>query len=272
MNLLSELDDLRYRARVDRHAYVFPLFLFGALILLSPLVYLPAESQGHPGDQGPFPPFVPNLAIFLRYPELVGWYWMATVVGGLWLTSWWYRRQARRRGVETDVRGAAAAAGAALFGLVLWEPLLSAVLRETVGNLRSAPAVNLPILFGSAALSAAALVLARGRPAALFAGAFLAAVAFGAIGVYLLNGYAALLAIGVALLVLAWWERSGLLLAVALAFLVASAPAIHGNALGLYGQTSSLGADPRRLAFFSVLAPGVVLLVGGVVAVLRNRR
>jgi hypothetical protein len=158
--------------------------------------------------------------------------------------------------------------------------MLSLFLRETtdVMGLYSTPAVNLPILFVSAALSAAAFVMARradgwARTAAVFAGTFLAAVAFGAIGVYLIGGYAALVVIGAALVVLAWWERSALLFAVSLLFLVVSVPANHPihqwDIAAIYGAD---GWDPRQVAFFSVLAPGAVLIVGGVLAVLRNRR
>lgn len=286
VGLLADMDRLRDRVRVDRRAFAFPLFLFGVLILVSPLVYVPqywsqeALAQGIVVDPGPFPQFFPQWGTFIRYPELIGWYWAVTVAGGLWLTSWWYRRRARLRGVGTDVRVPIAAAGAALLGFVLWEPLLSIFLWETADflGLYSAPAVNLPILFVSAALSAVAFVMARRaegwvRTTAVFAGTFLAAVAFGAIGVYLIGGYAALMVIGAALVVLAWWERSALLLAVSLLFLVVSVPANHPihqwDITAIYGID---GWDPREVAFFSVLAPAAVLIVGGVLAVLRNRR
>jgi hypothetical protein len=285
-DLLGELATLRARTRADRRAYAFPLFLFGALILVSPLVYVSqywseeALAQGIQVDQGPFPQFFPLWGVFIRYPELVGWFWAVTVVGGLWLTAWWYRRHARLRGVATDVRVPIAAAGAALLGFVLWEPMLSLVLQETtdIMGLYSTPAVNLPILFVSAALSVAAFVMARRadgwmRTVAVFVGTFLAAVAFGAIGVYLIGGYAALMVIGAALVMLAWWERSTLLFAVSVLFLVVSVPANHPihelDIATIYGVD---GWDPREVAFFSVLAPGAVLVVGGVLAVLRNRR
>lgn len=286
VGLLADMDRLRTRVRVDRRAFTFPLFLFGALILVSPLVYVPrywseeALAQGIVVDPGPFPQFFPLWGTFIRYPELIGWYWAVTVAGGLWLTSWWYRRQARLRGVETDVRVPIAAAGAALLGFVLWEPMLSLFLRETTDlmTLYSTPSVNLLILFVSAALSVAAFVVARradgwARTAAVFAGTFLATVAFGAIGVYLIGGYAALVVIGAALVMLAWWERSALLFAVSSLFLVVSVPANHPihqwDIAAIYGAD---GWDPREVAFFSVLAPGVVLVVGGVLAVVRNRR
>jgi hypothetical protein len=90
---------------LNRHAYAFPLFLFGALILLAPLGYVGAppldDFQLVPVDSGPFPQFA---AHFVRHPDLVGWYWVMTVVGGLWLTGWWYQHRARRHGVETDIR------------------------------------------------------------------------------------------------------------------------------------------------------------------------
>lgn len=284
--LLADMDRLRADAREDRRAYAFPLVLFGVLILASPLVYVPqywsqeALEQGITVDPGPFPQFFPLWGAFIRYPELIGWYWAVTVAGGLWLTSWWYRRRARLRGVETDVRVPIAAAGAALLGFVLWEPLLSIFLRETtdVVGLYSTPAVNLPILFVAAASSAVAFFAARGaggwaRTAAVFAGTFLAAVAFGALGVYLIGGYAALVAIGVALVVLAWWERSVPLLVTSVLFLVTCVPANHPihewDIAAIYGLD---GWDPREVAFFSVLVPGVVLLAGGVLAAIGKRR
>ncbi|GAB3450507.1 hypothetical protein [Actinophytocola sediminis] len=106
-----------------------------------------------------------------------------------------------------------------------------------------------------------------------YVGTFLATVAFGAIGVYLIGGYAAFVAIGVALVVLAWRERSALLLAISLVFLLVSVPANHPihqwDITAIYGVD---GWDSQQVAFFSVLAPGVVLLVGGALAVIGNRR
>jgi hypothetical protein len=98
-DVLADLAALRRRVRDDRHAYAFPLFLFGALILLAPVCCLPSDLME--GDLGPFPQFTAGL---VRYPALVGRYWVLTIVGGFWLTSWWYRQRARRHGVETDVR------------------------------------------------------------------------------------------------------------------------------------------------------------------------
>lgn len=287
-DLLADLRGLRDRARHDRRAYAFPLFLFGALILLAPLtyttLYLPLEvlEQGVVVDEGPVPLFVPSHGPLLRYPELVGWYWMATIVGGLWLTSWWYRRHARRSGVETDLRAPIAAAAAAVLGFLLWKPLVETLL---VGQLRmfplySLPAVNLPILFASAALAAATFWWSLRprrdgwpRTAGVFVATFFATVAFGSVGVYFIEGFAALMAIAVALLMLAWWERSTLLAVVATVFLLVSIPANHPinqwDIQTIYGYSSG---DARVFALFSVLVPGLTLLVGGVVAAVRTRR
>ncbi len=279
-DLLADLDALRERTRRDRRAYAFPLLLFGALILLAPLTYvtlrLPDDvlERGIVVDEGPVPLFVSTFGPLPRYPELIGWYWVATIVGGLWLTSWWYRRHAFKAGVESDLRVPIAAAAAAVMGFVLWQPLT--VLFE-VGPLYSLPAVNLPILFGSAALAAGTFWWAARqdgwrRTAGVFAATFLATVAFGAVGEYFIVGFAGLMAIAAALLALAWWERSALLAVVATVFLLVSIPANHPihqwDIQTIYEYTD----DGRLYALYNVLAPGIVLLAGGLLATLRARR
>jgi hypothetical protein len=285
MSLLDDLDVLRQRTRADRRAYAFPLFLFGALILLAPLLYAtyppPRTDSGFVEvPVGQFPQFTPIA--FLRYPDLVGWYWVTTVIGGLWLTGWWYRRRARQRGVETDLRVITAAAIAALLGFLVWQPVFETLLRELFDDymgLYSSPALNLPILFGSAALAAAAGLWCRRRTGwerAVGVGVttFLATVTFGAIEVYLVRGHAALVIIAVALLGLAWVERSvllgivgGVFTAVALLVNLSDVDNALFTWLGWYAypnfQVSILQA---------MLLPGVVLLVGGVAAVIGNRR
>jgi hypothetical protein len=227
-DLLADLRALRDRTRDDRHAFTFPLFLFAGLILLAPLCYvtmhLPQEAFEH---------------------GVVGWYWTIAIVGGWWLTSWWYRQRARQSGVETDVWPAAAAAGAAFLGFLIWEPLFMTFLghRLDLYPLYSLPAVNLPILVVSCALAAITFWWSLRprrtgwpRTAGVFVATFLATTAFGAVGVYFIEGFAALMVIAAALLMLAWWERS------------------------------------KLFALFSVLAPAVTLLAGGVVAALKARR
>jgi len=283
-DVLADLDALRRRTRDDRHAYSFPLFLFGALILLAPLCYLNADPLPDGGemveyDLGPFPQF--TSASMVRYPYLVGWYWVLATVGGLWLTSWWYRHRARRHGVETDVRVATVAAIAALLGFLVWQPLFSTLLSELFHSFNgtySTPAVNLPILFGSAALAVGAGLWSKRltgwtRTVAVAVAAFLAAVAFGAVGVYFIRGYAALVIIAAALLMLAWAERSALLTAVGVLFTGTALLVNLYNVENVFyrlGWTSTW--DARVNAFQSMLLPGVVLVIGGAVAVVGKRR
>jgi hypothetical protein len=283
-DLLGDLDALRRRTRADRRGYAFPLFLFGALILLAPLTYV-ADPPLPPGfvfelvpiDRGPFPQFVPHMFFErLTYPELVGWYWMLTIVGGLAATGWWYRRRALRRGVEGDTRLLFVGTGTALLGFLFFSTVLEIVShRVTRNGLYSTPEVNLPLMFGSAAV--AAVVLAWGsrprrtewaRTAATFAGGLLAALAFAALAIYMIYGYSALLVIAVALLVLAWSERSVLLGVIGLLFAGVS---LLVNLFPVENIYFRMGSSTQTMALQYLLVPGLVLLAGGAVAALSRR-
>jgi hypothetical protein len=283
-DVLADLAALRRRTRGDRHAYSFPLFLFGALILLAPVCYLGFTPTAFSRDVvaviGPFPQFAAPSHL-LEYPHLVGWYWILTIIGGLSLTNWWYRQRARRHGVETDVRVPLAAAIAGLLGFLAWQPLFSILLNElfpVFNGAYSTPAVNLPILFGAAVLATAAGLWSTRRAgwprtAAVAVAAFFAAVAFGALGVYLIRGYAALVVIAVALLVLAWTERSVLLAVVSALFAGAALLVNLYNVENVFYRLGwDGGQDQRVAALQSLLLPAVVLLAGGAVAVVRQRR
>jgi uncharacterized membrane protein len=286
--LLGDLASLRDRTRADRHGYAFPLFLFAGLVLLAPLVYVPAELVydeygGIQFDGGPFPQFVPLFTNPVEFPGLVGWYWVLTIVLGLAATGWWYRRRAARLGVETDTRIAFVAAGAAFAGFLIWQPVLDTIAQHVGRGIRlySAPWLNLPILFGSALLATAVLAWTvrpqrtdRQRWAGVFAGVLLASLTFACVGAYLLKGFSALLVIAAALLVLAWRERSALLAVVGTVFTIAAIPANHWlwnwDVPDLYarlGWEANWG-DPRVYAVQSLLLPGLVLLVGGAAAAL----
>jgi hypothetical protein len=274
-DVLADLAALRRRTRDDRHAYAFPLFLFGALILLAPVCYLPSDLTE--GDLGPFPQFIADL---VRYPALVGWYWVLTIVGGLWLTSLWYRHRAGRRGVETDLRVPTAAAIAALLGFLAWQPLFTTLMFELFpGYLgpHSTPAVNLPILFGSAVLAAVAGLWGGrrtgwARTAATAVAAFLATVAFGAVSAYFHVGYTALVIIGIALLVLAWAERSVLLAVIGGVFTVLALLINLDDVLQIFYRLGFYGGSDQSTALRTLFLPAVVLLAGGVVAVIGKRR
>jgi hypothetical protein len=118
---------LRRRARTARHAYWFPLVLFGVLICASVPFYAPPGDQaGATGAQAG--PALPILGGFsgLTYQRFLGYYWLAALLGGLLLTLLWYRRNARRVGLATPARGFVVAT-AALTMLALAIPLLSQV-------------------------------------------------------------------------------------------------------------------------------------------------
>jgi hypothetical protein len=106
--LLADLDRLRRQTRAARHAYWFPLILFGLLICGAAPLYVAAV---------PAPAVGVVTVPLLREPTLlsglpigmgtfyVGWYWAVALVGGYLLTVAWYRWHARRAGVRTPARG-----------------------------------------------------------------------------------------------------------------------------------------------------------------------
>jgi hypothetical protein len=111
--LLGELRALRRRTRTARHAYWFPLVLFGLLTCLSAPFYLqdyPPPTQtglvaGAVAGSGGFA--MPVLGGFpgITTQRFLGYYWMAALLGGLLLTLLWYRWNARRVGLQTPARG-----------------------------------------------------------------------------------------------------------------------------------------------------------------------
>jgi hypothetical protein len=287
-DLLDDLRSLRDRVRADRRGYAFPLFLFGGLILLAPLTYVSTPLTPDPDggyaivDRGPFPQFTPFHGN-VTYPGLINWYWVLTIVGGMAITGWWYRRRALRLGVETDTRSPFVAALAVLAGFLLWQPILEQLAQKYshAYTLYSSPWLNLPILFGSAAAATAVLAWTfrpqrteRQRAAGVFVGVLLASLTFATVGVYLIKGFSALLAIAVALLVLAWRERSTLLAVATALFVAFSIPANHwlwewdpGEVYRRLGWTSGLD-EGRLFAIQNLLVPGLVLVLGGLAAVL----
>lgn len=288
--LLGDLRTLRDRTRADRRGFAFPLLLFGGLILVAPVLYSPFTTVIQQGDgsyfipapTGPFPQFTP-APTNVEDPWLVGYYWVTVIVGGFAATAWWYRHRARRLGVEADLSVTLIAAGVALAGLLVGPDLLRLTLSADLG-LYSAPWLNLPILFGAAALSAITFRWgsrparpARSRSVAMAAGTLLAAVAFAALCVYF-RSFTQLIVIAVGLLALAWWERSVLLGVVATLFTIASVPANHSlwywdlpnlfSDLGWQTPYGPAGHDARVHAWQTLLIPGLLLVGGGVIALL----
>jgi hypothetical protein len=104
--LLTELAGLRRRARTARHAYWFPLVLFGLLTIGAAPLYLVTPGPGNLGTTaitaGPF--ILGGLGITAG-GFYTAWYWAVALVAGYLLTLLWYRRHARQAGIQTPARG-----------------------------------------------------------------------------------------------------------------------------------------------------------------------
>ena len=278
--LLSDLTALRQRTRADRHGYAFPLFLFGGLILLAPLLYA-ADGQSEEGGVLARV-FRTNAGQDPTSPTLIAWYWLATLVVGSLSTAWWYRRRANRTGVETDTRAFLLAAGAAFAGFLLGVYLLGEVASELYG----AWMVNVPLILGSVAAAGVATFWSTRpdrptvqRTAGMFVAAVFAALAFTAIGIYA-NMFSALYVIAVGLLVLAWLERSVLLGVTGVLFTLTAIPATMSvRVLGMYVDARAifhhLGFEAPGLqveVLQTLLLPAAILLIAGAVAALSQRK
>jgi hypothetical protein len=233
-DLLAEVRVWRRSARSDRHAYWFPLVLFGLLTLAAvPFYVLP---QLRPGTsilavtpRTPYMPLLGGSPGFLNGSYL-GYYWLVALLGGLTLTLLWYRLHARRIGLATPARGYL------ITGVVL--TLLALVL---------------PLL---------AQVKGLSRLDALFPGDLS------------IRGTFAFLIIAVGLWVLAWAERSRGLAVVALVYsmtaLLASLYDIE-NVLFRLGWNPSPG-QWRLTGLPNVVLPALVLLIAGIAAFVVQRR
>ena len=127
-DLLGEMKALRRRARAARHAYWFPLVLFGLLTCAAAPFYLQPALPSGSGTAAQPGPTLPILGGFTGFTtqRFLGWYWLAALLGGLLLTLLWYRRNALRVGLQTPARGYVVTV-AVLTVAALVIPLLSAV-------------------------------------------------------------------------------------------------------------------------------------------------
>jgi hypothetical protein len=100
--MLAEMRALRGRARTTRHAYWFPLVLFGVLTFASAPLYIQPQPRADAASaSGP-------TGTALRYfggspliSSAVPYYWLGALLGGLVVTQVWYRWHARRVGLQT---------------------------------------------------------------------------------------------------------------------------------------------------------------------------
>jgi len=234
--LLSDLDRLRRQARSTRHAYWFPLVLFGLLTCASVPFYVSDVTQAGVGVaifRASGPPTLLGGEQAGQNGLLLAWYWALALIAGYLLTWAWYRRHQRRVGLRTPAR-AFTITGIALAALAFLGPLLAADL-----PFRNTP-IGLPV----------ADLWVRGTFAFLIAAA--------------------------GLWVLAWAERSRALALITLAYTGAALLASLYNVENLLyplGWNPGYGSASARLAVLpNVLLPALVLLVAGAGAFLLRPR
>lgn len=239
--LLREMAALRSQARMARHAYWFPLVLFGLLTCLSFPFYLRSAGQ-RPSAGAAIVASPANLGgkwlpYFGGAPGLeqggLGYYWLAALLGGLTATLLWYRWHARRAGLATPARG---------------------------------------YLISTAVVTVAALAI---PPLSLVRSPrwlrFLHELRLLWPGDLIMRGAFPLLIIGVGLLVLAWAERSR-----ALAITVGACILIEllENLYNLANVATHLGWNPplTEEPLLNVLPSGLFLLLAGTAAFWWQRR
>jgi hypothetical protein len=230
--LLRQARDARRRARRARHAYWFPLVLFGLLTCASIPFYVeqfPRRSVTY-GVTGPARYFNSDYLGgfgFVTGPYL-GYYWLAAMLAGLAATAVWYRFRGDRVGLRTPSRGFV------ITGLVL---LVLALL--------------IP------------LAAARGGVGPLF---------FLMPGDLLVRGTFPLVLIGIGLWVLAWAERSVALTVIAAGYLALSLVAsLYDIENVFYRLGWTLNPQVSRLPNV-VLPALVLLLSGAGAWVVQRRR
>jgi len=126
--LLSDLARLRRQARSARHAYWFPLVLFGLLTCASVPFYVSDVTQAGVGVailRAPGPPTLLGGEQAGGNGLFLAWYWALALVAGYLLTWAWYRRHQRRVGIKTPAR-AFTTTGIVLAALAFLGPLLAA--------------------------------------------------------------------------------------------------------------------------------------------------
>jgi hypothetical protein len=230
--LLGEVKSFRRRTRLARHAYWFPLVLFGLLTLASIPFYIqriPKKSGSYSigGSAGPAflrPSYLDGFGIFRG--RFSPYYWLAALVVGLAATAVWYRWRGNRVGLRTPARGYL------LTGLIL-------------------------------------LLLALGIPAlANGAGSRLDVLMPGDL---LGRGTFPLVIIGIGLCYLAWAERSKALTLIAVGYLALSlAASLYDIENVFYRLGWNLSPDVSGLP--NVVLPALVLLLAGAGAWVVQRR
>src|SRR5690242_2822612 len=102
--LLADVAALRRAARRDRHAYWLPLVLFGVLALASAPFYVDPIGPDALRAAQDVPAMARLGGDLLLHAAGIGWFWLASLIGGFLASLWWYRRHAVRAGVQTPTR------------------------------------------------------------------------------------------------------------------------------------------------------------------------
>lgn len=268
--LLDDLTALRRKARHDSHAYWLPLLLFGVLVLAGALLY-----RGHYGDFTRISPYSP-LRLFTgdlfsgTDPTAVGVYWLAVAVVGALATLAWYWWRGRRTGLHVRIGAYLVSLGAALLVMLGVVPLATTWVLQLLFVVPVA-------LWVSAGVFVVGLVIAavfRRFTWVVVVGGVIAILAAGNIAVLApLHGFGGLLVIGVGLFGLAWAQRSVGATVVAVLFTAAALLAnlydMENIFFRLFGGFTD---NETTIAFQSLLVPALVLLIGGVVALVTGRK
>jgi hypothetical protein len=127
--LLGEMRAIRRRARLARHAYWFPLVLFGLLTLASVPFYIRRlPVSGGVVRVGPGPGvlqsgFLGGAGLF-ELADGTAYYWLGAMLLGITATVLWYRWRGNRIGLRTPARGYLIT-GLTLLALALLIPVVS---------------------------------------------------------------------------------------------------------------------------------------------------
>jgi hypothetical protein len=262
--LLDDMTALRRRARRDSHGYWLPLLLFGVLVLAGSLLY-----RGRFGDLGERTPYPLRLFVGTEFiggnATVIGAYWLGVAVVGALATLAWYWWRGTWSGLRVRTLPYLLALAAALLIMLGVTPL------ATEWSLRLVPSEAVALWVSAGVFVVGLVIAAVGRKIIWITavGAVIAILAAGNVAALApLHGFTGLLVIGVGLFGLAWAERSVGCAVVAVLF---TAFALVANLYTVQNISPST-EDMTSIAFYSLLAPALVLLVGGVVALLTGRR
>jgi hypothetical protein len=232
--LLGEVRAIRRRARLARHAYWFPLVLFGLLVAASVPFYVQRLQIGPGWHGGSVPSFLRSGYLggfgLLMYSDLP-YYWLGAMVLGIAATVVWYRWRGNRVGLRTPARGYLIT-GVILVALALLIPVIAQRFPQ------AGPVFVRPLIMP---------------------------------GDLVLRGTFPLVLIGLGLCVLAWAERSVGLAVIAACYLALSLVAsLYDIENVFYRLGWNLSPQASRLP--NVVLPALVLLLSGAGAWVVQRR